>query len=135
LVDPATADLYILTKGDRNGSRLYVAYAPHSATAATTLSYVTTLAFGSGALSGSTLATGGDVHPDGSAVLVRTYNSVFQWQRAPGTPLVSAFTSTPCKLASPSETQGESIAFSRDGKRFFTLGEGNRQPLFYVSLE
>lgn len=135
LVDPSTADLYILTKGDRDGSRLYVAYAPHSATVATTLHYLTTLNFGSGALSGSTLATGGDFRHDGAAVLVRTYNSVFLWQRAPGTNLVDTFASQPCKLASPGESQGEAIAFSGDGTRFFTLGEGSKQPLYQVSLD
>jgi hypothetical protein len=134
LVDPLSADLYIATKGDADGARVYVAHAPHSTTVITPLEYVTTLAFGAAPLSGSPLATGGSVAPDGSALLIRTYDAVFSWSRPPGTSLGQALLGEPCPLPVASEAQGEGVSFASDAKSYYTLGEGEHPKLSRVLL-
>lgn len=134
LVDPVSGDLYIATKGDADGSRVYVAHAPHSTTAITALEYVTTLGFGRAPLIGSPLATGGSVAPDGSALLIRSYDGVFLWQRQPGTSLAEALLGEPCPLPVAEEAQGEGVTFDAQGHSFYTLGEGDAPELSRVLL-
>jgi hypothetical protein len=134
LVDPLSGDLYIATKGDAEGSRVYLARAPHSTTAITPLEYVTTLAFGTTPLTGSPLATGGSVAPDGSALLIRTYDGVFLWPRAPGTSLGDALLGEPCPLPVAKEGQGEGVTFGADAWSYFTIGEGDSPTLSRVLL-
>jgi hypothetical protein len=134
LVDPISGDLYIATKGDADGSHVYVAHAPHSTSAITPLEYVTTLAFGAAPLEGSPLATGGSVAPDGSALLIRTYDGVFLWARAPGTSLAEALLGEPCALPVAKEGQGEGVTFGADAWSYFTIGEGNSPTLSRVLL-
>lgn len=134
LVDPVRGDLYIATKGDPEGSRVYVARAPQSTTVITVLEYVTTLAFGTAPLTGSPLATGGSVAPDGSALLIRSYDRVFLWWRRPGTSLADALLGTPCALPVADEAQGEGVTFDAQGSSYYTLGEGNSPELSRVVL-
>lgn len=135
LVDPWSSELYIVTKGDNGGSRVYVARPPLSASATNKLSFVATLSFGPGVASDSKLVTGGDVRADGRAIVLRTYDSAFLWPRAADATLASAFSSPPCMVPVAREPQGEAIAFSTDGRSYFTLSEGVRQPLYRGALE
>jgi hypothetical protein len=134
LVDPVSGDFYIATKGDPDGARVYVARAPHSKTAITPLEYVTTLAFGRAPLGGSPLATGGSVAPDGSALLIRTYDAVFWWRRAEGKTLGEALLGEPCPLRVADEQQGEGVTFGADALSYYTLGEGDEPALSRVLL-
>jgi hypothetical protein len=134
MVDPITADLYVLTKLDSGNSALYVAHAPLSSSAAMTLQSVASLKFGTGNLSGSPLATGGDIARNGSAALVRTYSGVFLWRRAETATLAEAFAEPPCALTAPREKQGEALAFSVDGSAYYSVSEGSRPPLYRMRL-
>lgn len=134
LVDPTNGDLFVLTKHDSGASVLYVARAPLSKSATRTMEAVAGVQFGSGALPGSRLATGGDVSKDGSAILVRTYTSAYSWRRASGTSLADAFGTSPCAMAVPSERQGEAIAFAHDDGAYYTLSEGSRPPIYGMAL-
>ncbi|NUO50744.1 MAG: hypothetical protein HOV80_17980 [Polyangiaceae bacterium] len=79
------------------------------------------------------LVTAGDVHPDGTSVLLRTYTSVFFYPIGPGQTVSQALGKTPCELPAPMEQQGESIAWDRQGNAFFTLSEGASQTVHRVS--
>jgi hypothetical protein len=68
--------------------------------------------------------TGGDISPDGSAVLLRTYGGGLLYRRPAGRPVASAFTETACKVPTGVEIQGEAIAFTGDGGGYLTIGEG-----------
>ena len=68
--------------------------------------------------------TGGDISPDGSAVLLRTYGGGLLYPRPAGQPLASAFTEPACKVPTGLEVQGEAIAFTGDGGGYLTIGEG-----------
>jgi hypothetical protein len=134
LVDPVSGDLYIATKGDPDGARVYVARAPHSTTVITPLEYVTTLGFGRPPLTGSALATGGSVAPDGSALLIRSYDGAFLWRRPAGTSLGDALQGEPCALPVAAEAQGEGVTFDAQGQSFYTLGEGDSPEMSRVVL-
>ena len=70
------------------------------------------------------LVTGADVSPDGSIVLVRTYQAVLAYERRPGEALASAFTRPQCQAPQAKEEQGEAVAFAADGGSYVTIGEG-----------
>lgn len=129
LVDPETADLYVVTKSESDGSRIYAAPAPHSTTAVITLDYLGSLPMGTAPFAGSPLTTSGSVARDGSAVLLRTYDSVFLFRRGPGQSLADTLFNTPCASAAPDEAQGEAIDFGVDPLTCFTLGEGKAPTL------
>ena len=67
---------------------------------------------------------GGDIHPTGDAILLRTDTSVWLYQMGPGQSVEGALASLPCELASTTELQGESIAWRADGNGYFTMSEG-----------
>jgi hypothetical protein len=73
------------------------------------------------------VATGGDVSPDGSLVVLRTYDAVWLWDRSDGQSVAEALLESPCQVTAVSERQGEAVAFLGDG--LVTLGEGANQPL------
>lgn len=133
LIDPKRGDLYVLTKDVTNTvTGIYLAEAPLSTGAVTTLKALGELRFRQGALAGvsSGLLTAGDIAPDGSAVLLRTYRDVLWFRWPAGTPLAQALIGVePCALPEAFEGQGEAIAFAADGS-YYTLGEGQNQPLY-----
>ena len=71
--------------------------------------------------------TGGDVHSDGSLVAIRTYETVWVWERDGERTVAEALTGRPCEVATILERQGEAVAFDGDG--LVTVGEGVNQPL------
>jgi hypothetical protein len=129
LVDSLSGDLYVVTKGDAEGSRVYWAPAPHATASITPLMYVTTLTLGVAPLNGSRLATGGSVAADGSALLIRTYDAAYLWRRAANSALGDALLAEPCLLPVADEEQGEGITFGSDRHSYYTLGEGNEPTL------
>ncbi len=142
LVDPVDGDLLIVTK-EVSGSNALVFRAPPALAAGstTTLEQVGAIDFRSLParplpLSPPTfvaglghLPTGGDVSPEGDVVAIRTYSTVWLWERPEGAPLWEAFTSTPCEGPSAVEPQGEAVAFLADGSGYVTVSEGANPPI------
>jgi hypothetical protein len=143
LVDPLTGDLLIVTKEIAGGPSL-VFRAPGGAGAegVATLEQVAEIDFT--ALDSALeppedapalvravphLPTGGDVSPDGRLVIIRTYGTVWVWERDPERPLATAFDAPPCEAPSAIEEQGEAIAFDADGRGYFTVSEGSFPPI------
>lgn len=120
LVDPATGAIAIVTKVSAGPSQVFVSDAAPLANVTTTL-----VEKGSITLpGGSPRVTGGDVHPSGAGVLLRTYNDVFFYPAAVGEGLAEALLRAPCPLAQVDEKQGEAIAWTRDGNGYITVSEG-----------
>lgn len=120
LIDPANGDLYIITK--ETPSRLYHAPAPLSTSATLVMDHLLTLGF--------SLATGADVAVNGNEILVRRYPNATLWQRPPGSAFQDAFTSPVCAVPVAIEAQGEAIAFDHLGGDYYTIGEGQFQPIY-----
>jgi hypothetical protein len=129
MIDPANNDLIILSKWD-TPSRMYRVPYPFSRDviiAKQTLEI------------NLTEVTGGDISPDGKEVLLKSYNDVYYWRRADDIPLETLLAEPPMVLAYQAEFQGEAIAWSLDGKGYYTLSESRarRQAdlLYYKRVE
>lgn len=134
LVDPLSADVFIVTKVGDGHCGVYRAPFPQDTSATATMEHVGDLTFGSGSLSGGTTTTGGDISPDGRWIIVRTYSSAFLWRRHHGGTVADAFLTEPCRLPLRSEPQGEAIGFDSSGSGYFTVSEGSHPPLHYFAL-
>ena len=128
LVDPLSGDLYIVTKEVLGSSPVFRAGAPLAFGGSMELEQVAVVDFAK--LGGGTLATRGDVSPDGSLVVVRTYGTAFAWRRPAGARLEAAFATEPCPLPLAKEPQGEAIGFSHDGTSLLTVSEGTSPTLY-----
>jgi hypothetical protein len=128
LVDPDTGDLLVVGKRPTDAP-VYLAEADAVAAGGrVAMRQVATLTSPppGGAIG---LVTGGDVSPDGSVVLLRTYGTVLAYDRPEGTPLAGALAGTPCLAPSVDEQQGEALAFLADGSAYVTISEGAAAPV------
>jgi hypothetical protein len=135
LVEPRTGRIIVVTKADDGDSGVYVATGSvlHKAGTIdfTRIATGVPLTRSPIAVFGGDLATGGDVAPDGSRVVVRTYAQAFEWTVSDGD-VVAALQGTPQRIDLPDERQGEAIAYTRDGKDLVTTSEGDGAPLNLV---
>jgi hypothetical protein len=143
IVDPRSGDLYVVTKrwdgvslvlraaADRlvDGADLLLEPAGEVRVPAAAL-----LGAVGGGLPG-TLVTAGDVSPDGSVVLLRTYGAVLAYERPDGAPLHHAFRAPPGTAPQRDEAQGEAIAFSATGDAYRTIGEGRGAAVHHFTIE
>lgn len=81
------------------------------------------------------LPTGGDISPDGSLVIIRTYGSIWVWTRPEGATAWEAFSSSPAEVPPETEQQGEAIAFDPDGAGYVTVSEGSNPPLHHFRAQ
>ena len=73
---------------------------------------------------GSPRYTGGDVHPQGRGILMRTYTSLFFHPMRDGQTVAQALAGAPCDLPVADESQGEAVAWLRSGSGYITVSEG-----------
>jgi hypothetical protein len=133
-VDPISLDLFLISKQGDGHSQLLMASAAQLAGGGGPLSYLTELRFGQAPLLGSPMPTSAAISRDGSAILVRTYSSVFLFPRAPGESVPSALSRAPQVYPSPDEAQGEAIGFIDHGRAFVTISEGIKPAINCVRL-
>jgi len=115
MVDPNTKDIYIASK-QSNLSRIYVAHYPQSTTATTTLTPVVQLYFNK--------ATGGDISPDGTEILLRSNELIWYWKLPAGTSISQGLMMQPDVAPyANNEPQGEGIGFAADGSGYYTNTE------------
>ncbi len=131
MADPLTGDLFLITRDVGGESRVFRAPFPQSASAPTTLEQVARINF-SGTGPSDLAVTAGDIGAFGKLIVVRTYNQALLWERARGESVAEALAGVPVPtpvVGSPTEPQGEAIAFGPEAKSYFTLSEGIEQPL------
>lgn len=117
MVDPATSDIYIISKREASVI-LYVLPFPQNLTELDTADRLRVLPF--------TMVTAADISADGNEVLIKNYLNVYHWAKT-GTESISELLSTePSRLQYTVEPQGEAIAWHTDGTRYFTLSERGR---------
>lgn len=128
LVDPFTLDAYIITKTD-DDAEVFVKRAPHvegGPFELEALGQFDTLDF---------RATGGDVSPDGLAVVVRGYDeAVHLWIRDGYRPLEEVFAEDSCEVDIHDEDQGEAVTFSLDRRALVTTSEGEGADVWFIGL-
>src|SRR3569833_1943266 len=112
MVDPATKDIYIASK-QSNLSKIYVAPYPQSTTSATTLTPVVQLYFNK--------ATGGDISPDGTEILLRSNKLIWYWKLPAGTSISQGLTMQPKKTPKTNKKpKNKGIGFAADGSGYYT---------------
>jgi hypothetical protein len=124
LVDPLSGDIYIITKG-KSTSLVYMAPYPQTVGSKTTLEFVAEIPMSK--------ATGGDVSPDGTSVIVRASKAAGLWKRPPGQKLWMAFIEQPVWIDLADETQGEAICFDAQGNGFYTISEMKHPSIYYFA--
>lgn len=75
-------------------------------------------------LKGRAKFTGGAVHPEGNAVLLRTNSRLWYFEMTPDQTVADAITADMCQLELAVETQGEAVTWLPDASGFVTIGEG-----------
>lgn len=130
LVDPLTADVFVITK-QTNAARVYRANLNGSSSGATLpLEFVRELAFD--------VASGGDISADGTQIIIRREDFAQLWQRcdgeAVGTALGRAGLTMPI-LGPPTEPNGEGIGFLSDGTGYVTISEGSNPTLHFFAAQ
>ena len=122
MVDPQNGDMYVVSKREAL-SRIYRLTDEQWSDPSATLEYRGVLTWGG--------AVGGDISRSGDEVLVKSYLSVYRFDRPDGTDLWDALTVAGTTLPYTAEPQGEAVAYCGRGSGYFTLSEGLNQPLYY----
>ncbi|MCP4451966.1 MAG: hypothetical protein GY809_10920 [Planctomycetes bacterium] len=121
-VDPLTRDIYIISKREMS-NRLYCVPYPQSGEGETKMQLKATLGIG--------YAVGGDMSSDGRFAVVRSAFGAVMYERAAKKAVWEAFKQKPVAIPVKSEPQGEAIAFDVEGRGYYTISEGKKQPIYY----
>lgn len=121
LIDPLTRDWYILTKREAS-VRVYRYAYPQQAGETVELERIP------GVLP-MTSVVAGDVSPDGTEILAKTYDVVYYWRRQGNEALSATLFRAPIGVPYTPEPQGEAIAFTLSGSGYITTTEeGSNEP-------
>lgn len=134
-IDPRGGDLYLVTKSAAGDSGVYRAASPILEDKPHQLELVKLLEWPDTGARGATRTTGGDIAPDGSAIMLKTYTQALWFSRGKTEGIAEAFSRAPCALKLATEPQGEALGFSADGAGYYTVSEGSHQPLYYFALQ
>jgi len=127
LIDPTTHDLFIISK-EKGSTTLY--RASHPLTTNTKLEKILSMPL-------STIVAG-NISADGQQVLLKSYRRIYYWKKSGNETLTELLVTEPTKLPYHREPQGESIAWSIDGTKYYTLSEslwGNRASLIEHKMD
>lgn len=114
-VDPATKDIYIISKREEK-VHLYSLPYPQNVNEVTVAKSYGELPM--------TFVTGASISPDGAEILVRTYTQLYYWKRDSGQSIADALQfGNSRQLVVRAEPQGEAVCFDKDNKGFFTISE------------
>jgi hypothetical protein len=130
LVDPRTGDLLIVTKEATGQSLVFGSSPPWRTDGDNSLAQ-----WGQLRLSGLLpLATGGDVAPSGTAVILRTYDALWLWADAEAATVRELLQGRAQPLPVVAEPQGEAVGFLPDGRGYVTISEGRQPPINMFSV-
>jgi hypothetical protein len=130
MVNPANGDLWIVEKNDGD-SGVYKLPAP-TQNGSYTLQRKGTIKVGS-AVPFSGLTTGGAIAPNRQNVVIRTYLGAYEYTADPKK-FDRWFESRPRRITLRSESQGEAICYSTDGKKILTTSEGTPCPVSALTI-
>ncbi|RYU95489.1 PE-PGRS family protein [Emticicia agri] len=115
MIDPATKDIYIVTKREFN-VRLYRLKYPQSVSEIQTAEFLQNIPV--------QIITSGGISPDGKEIVIRNYEVLYYWYRKDGETIPQTLARTRDKLLPyVRESQGEGFCFDTDGNGYFTNSE------------
>lgn len=128
LIDPHSGTVYIVTKvPDGEPSAIYRLPNPlleGSLNVATMLLELPVPRTDNQAISATA------AHPCGSAVLLRTYDTIFELRAPAGGSFEDAFSATPVEVPAGDEPQSEGISYLADGRGYVSTGEAPAAPIY-----
>lgn len=129
-VDPRSGALIMIAKQPDGVSEVLLGSAALLENGGGELVLTGELKFGVPPLPGNPMPTSASISRDGSAILVRTYSSVFLFRRGPSDTIMQALQRPPRVLPSPPEGQGEAIAFADGDQSYLTISEGEHRSIY-----
>ncbi len=135
LVDPRSADLFLITKSKAGQSAVYQYPKPFRPSQTVTLTKISDLVVPAG---GDRQVTGGAIHPCERRVVFRTYTHAFELIAPKALSMGELFKTTPRPLAIPLDLQGEAITYDHAGMGIFTSSEaplGGAPPLRHANCD
>jgi hypothetical protein len=133
MVDPWTADLYVVTKYTQP-TEVYRAGYPQTAEMTMELVASFTADWGDPLDKDFVGPTGGDIAADGRQILIRGYGKAYLWTiHESNRPLWEVFQETPTEVPLGWEDQGEAIAFTSDSQGYYSTSEGPWRALYHYS--
>ena len=134
VVDPrspaASPDIFVITKDPTGHSMVYQA-------AGGVLKNVASVAILGEALIFPNQITAADALPDGSGVILRTYQYAYVYRKLATQPFVSAFASKPVQVSMPYLAQAEALCVLSDGSTAMTTTESRGSatiPFFFFPI-
>lgn len=125
LLDPATKDIYIVTKREFN-VRIYQLPYPQSTTEIQTAKFIQAIPF--------LAITSGGISSDGKEIVLRNYDAIYYWYKKDGESIATTLSRNRDKLLPyQKEPQGEGFCFDKDNKGYFTKSEkpdGTTEPTY-----
>jgi hypothetical protein len=116
LVDPASKDLYVISKRD-DPVWLYVLKYPYPTDTLAEAKKVFSLPF--------TQIVSGDISPDGKKILLKNYEHVYYWENSGDLSIPQLLKAKPFEIPYDLEPQGETIMWAHDEAGFYTVSEKN----------
>ena len=115
-VDPATRDIYIVTKREPSVIVYRLPY-PQSLSSENVAERVAVIPF--------TFVTAADLSADGTELLLKNYENVYYWKRSATESIQEMLSKTPLRLNYTREPQGEAIAWDSSHNAYYTISEAN----------
>jgi hypothetical protein len=114
LIEPATKDIYIITKRDAS-SKIYKLGFPYSTASVDTVSLAGTLNYND--------VVSAAMDPGGREIIIKTYLALYYYTRSAGETIEQALNKNYTTLPYLTEPKGEAVTFANDNSGFFTLSE------------
>jgi|GEM_PF-385775 len=123
-VDPASGDIYIVTKSDYP-SKIYRASYPQSSSGNNNLDNL-------GTLDGITTITAADMSPDGKLIIAKTYDEIYLWEHdATSMTIEQTLAQRPFAIPYNGEVKGESLTWDPQTLGYYTTSEGVGSEIVY----
>jgi hypothetical protein len=131
MIDPLEKLFYIVTKRSKTVS-VYTAPLNFTPNDTVTLTKRTDLRFRG--LQPFKWIVSGDISKDGSQILLKSYSRVYYWKRNSNEPVWQTLQRKPQQPPYEQERLGEAIGFAPNGKSYYTVSEGSKQPIYHYGV-
>ncbi len=131
MIDPLEKLLYIVTKRHKSVS-VYTAPLLFNNNDTVTLTKRADLHFRG--LQPFKWIVSGDISKDAKQVVLKSYSRIYYWSRQGNEPIWQTLQRKPQQPAYEQERLGEAIGFAANGRSYYTVSEGMKQPIFHYAV-
>jgi len=121
MLDPKTKDMYVITKRLKK-EQVYRIPFPQTISKTNVAEFICELPYGYEGFNGSGV-TAGDISPDGSEILIKTYAKVYYYKREKGESIKDALSKKPIRIKYEMEPQGEGLSWQPQVLGYYTISE------------